>query len=49
MRSILYLFVIPLEGYNILLDVDWLHTLGPLLWDFNRARLSCWRDDNQVV
>jgi hypothetical protein len=29
--------------------VHWLRTLGPILWDFDRARLSCWRDDHQVV
>jgi hypothetical protein len=35
------LFVIPLEGYDMVLGVHWLRTLGPLLWDFNKARLSC--------
>jgi hypothetical protein len=43
------LFVIPLDGYDMVLGVHWLRTLGPLLWDFNKARLSCWRDDHQVT
>jgi hypothetical protein len=43
------LFVIPLEGFNMVLGVQWLRTLGPILWDFNRARMSCWRDDHRVV
>jgi hypothetical protein len=46
---IIDLYVIPLDGYDMVLDVHWLRTLGPILWDFDRARLSCWRDDHQVV
>jgi hypothetical protein len=46
---IIDLYVIPLDGYDMVLGVHWLRTLGPLLWDFDHARLSCWRDDHQVV
>jgi hypothetical protein len=35
------LFVIPLEAFDMLLGVQWLCTLGPILWDFDRARMSC--------
>jgi hypothetical protein len=35
------LFVIPLDGFNMVLDVHWLRTLGPILWDFVRACMSC--------
>jgi hypothetical protein len=42
-------FVIPLAGYNMVLGVHWLRTLGPILWDFTKARMSCWRDDHRVV
>jgi hypothetical protein len=46
---IIDLFVILLEGYDMVLDMQWLHTLGPILWDFERARMSCWRDDHRVI
>jgi hypothetical protein len=46
---ILDLFMIPLEGYDLVLGVHWLHTPGPILWDFDRARMSCWRDDHRIV
>jgi hypothetical protein len=42
------LFVIPLDGHEMVLGVQWLRTLGPILWDFNRAHMSCWRDDHCV-
>jgi hypothetical protein len=45
---VLDLFVIPLAGYEMVLGVQWLRTLGPILWDFSRARMSCWRDDHRV-
>jgi hypothetical protein len=43
------LFVIPLEGYDMVLGVQWLRTLKPILWDFAHARMSCWRDDHRIV
>jgi hypothetical protein len=45
---VLDLFVIPLAGYEMVLRVQWLRTLGPILWDFARARMSCWHDDHRV-
>jgi hypothetical protein len=33
----------------MVLGVQWLCTLGPILWDFGRAQMSCWRDDHRVV
>jgi hypothetical protein len=41
-------FVIPLADYEMVLGVQWLQTLGPILWDFTCARMSCWRDDHYV-
>jgi hypothetical protein len=35
------LFMIPLDGYNMVLGMHWQHILGPILWDFERARMSC--------
>jgi hypothetical protein len=43
------LFVIALEGYDMVLDTHWLRTLRPILWDFEQGRMSCWRDDHRVV
>jgi hypothetical protein len=45
---VLDLFVIPLADYEMVLGVQWLRTLGPILWDFTRARMRCWRDDHRV-
>jgi hypothetical protein len=42
-------FMIPLAGYDMVLGVHWLCTLGPILWDFTKARMSCWQDDHRVV
>jgi hypothetical protein len=42
-------FVIPMEGYDMVLGVHWLRSLGPILWDFGRVCLCCWRDDHRVV
>jgi hypothetical protein len=42
-------FVIPLAGYEMVLGVQWLRTLGPILWDFTNACMSCWRDDHCAV
>jgi hypothetical protein len=38
---VINLFVIPLDGYDVVLGVHWLCTLGPILWDFAWARMSC--------
>jgi hypothetical protein len=42
-------FIISLAGYEMVLGVQWLRTLGPILWDFGRAQMSCWRDDHQAI
>jgi hypothetical protein len=33
---------LPLAGYGVVLDTQWLATLGPILWDFGRLTLSFW-------
>jgi hypothetical protein len=46
---IMDLFVIPVDGYDMVLGVHWLCTLGPILWDFTHDRMSCWRNDHHVM
>jgi hypothetical protein len=41
--------VIPLDSLGMVLDVQCLRSLGPILWDFDRCRMSCWRIDHKVV
>jgi hypothetical protein len=43
------LFVILLDGYDMLLSMHWLHTLGPILWDLAWTHMSCWHDNHRVV
>jgi hypothetical protein len=46
---ILDLFMILLNGFDMVLGVQWLCSLGPILWDFDRCHMSCWRVDHRVV
>jgi hypothetical protein len=46
---VLDFFVIPLTGYEMVLDVHCLRTLGLILWDFTHTHMSCWRDNHRVV
>jgi hypothetical protein len=41
-------FLIPLAGYEMVLRVQLLQTLGPILWDFAHTHMSCWCDDHCV-
>jgi hypothetical protein len=43
------LFVIPLDDFEMVLGVQWLRSLGLILWDFDRCRMSCWHDNHRVV
>jgi hypothetical protein len=44
-------FVMPLEGYDMVLGIQWLTTLGPILWNFGGRSLTfkwhgksvCWQ------
>ena len=42
-------YVIPLEGFDIILGVQWLATLGPAIWDFTKLTLSFFRDGSRVT
>jgi hypothetical protein len=34
------LFILPLAGCDAVLGIDWLCTLGPILWDFSELRMD---------
>lgn len=34
------LYVVPLAGFQLILGVKWLRTLGAILWDFNALTMS---------
>jgi hypothetical protein len=34
------LYVMPLVGYDVVLDTRWLSELGPIVWDLGRRRMS---------
>ena len=42
------LFILPLDGYNIVLDTWWLASLGPILWDFGDRDMSFWHCNHRV-
>lgn len=42
------MYAIPLAGYKLVLDCQWLRTLGPILWDFELKSMPFWRVDHRV-
>ena len=42
-------FALDLGGYDMILGVQWLGTLGPILLDFHRQTLYFWREGRQVI
>lgn len=41
-------FLLPLGGCDVVLGMQWLRTLGPVLWDFNSLTMS-FKDGNKLV
>ncbi|XP_028113652.1 uncharacterized protein LOC114311688 [Camellia sinensis] len=33
-------YLLPLEGYELVLGTQWLQTLGPILWDFSKLQMQ---------
>ena len=40
---------IMLDGFDIILGVHWLRTLGPILWDFELLTMSFWHGSTHVT
>ena len=36
------MFALPLGGCDVVLGVQWLRTLGPILWDFEKLTMKFW-------
>jgi hypothetical protein len=34
------IYILPLEGYGMVLGAQWLRGLGPILWDFEKLRMQ---------
>jgi hypothetical protein len=34
------LFILPLAGCDIVLGIQWLRTLGPIMWDFTKLQMK---------
>ncbi|XP_043807599.1 uncharacterized protein LOC110608432 isoform X2 [Manihot esculenta] len=43
------LFVLQLTGFDLVFGVNWLATLGPILWDFNSMWMSFFVNGKQVA
>jgi hypothetical protein len=41
-------YIIPLDGYDVVLGCEWLRTLGPIVWDFAKLSMTCWLHDHWV-
>lgn len=41
-------YALPLDGFDVVLGVQWLKTLGPIIWDFVALSMAFWRDSRPV-
>ncbi|KAL4366769.1 hypothetical protein GQ457_05G003480 [Hibiscus cannabinus] len=42
-------YTIPLEGFDVILGVKWLCTLGPILWDFNSLTMKFVVNGKEII
>jgi hypothetical protein len=42
-------YVLPLGGYNMILGVEWLQTLGPVLWDFQLMTMAFDQESHRIT
>ncbi|RRT67656.1 hypothetical protein BHM03_00009746 [Ensete ventricosum] len=42
-------FLLPLDGFDIVLDVDWLSTIGDVFWNFSKLTMKFFRKGKQVI
>lgn len=41
-------YAIPLDEFDVVLGIQWLATLGPILWDFSKNTMAFWRATRMV-
>lgn len=41
-------YILPLEGYDVVLGAQWLRTLGPILWDFSKMLMIFKLEEKKV-
>jgi hypothetical protein len=41
-------YALPLEGFNIILGIQWLKSLGPIMWDFATLKMAFVREGRSV-
>ncbi|KAI9159660.1 hypothetical protein LWI28_000697 [Acer negundo] len=42
-------FILPLEGYDVVMGTQWLRTLGPIQWDFSKLHMTFFLNDRKVT
>ena len=42
-------YVLPLEGYDVLMGTHWLHTLGEILWDFAKLAMKFTSQGKEII
>ncbi|KAJ4959702.1 hypothetical protein NE237_019612 [Protea cynaroides] len=42
-------YLLPLEGYDVVLGTQWLSTLGPIVWDFSKLQMSLHVEGKEVA
>lgn len=42
-------YAIPLDSLGVILGVQWLHTLGPILWGLDDMCMAFWRRGKQIL
>ncbi|KAJ0087137.1 hypothetical protein Patl1_09529 [Pistacia atlantica] len=43
------LYLLHLEGYDVVLGTQWLQTLGPITWDFSKMRMRFRYEGREVI
>ena len=42
-------FILPLQGYDVVLGTQWLRMLGPIQWDFEKLLMKILKDGKEIV